>query len=57
MKEILKAYGISEVTVNSIMIEYSNTRSKLRLPNGDTEFFESTAGVQYYKDHRRILCR
>ena len=45
MKDILKAYVIPEVTVNAIMIANSNTRAKVRSPDGDTEFFEITTGV------------
>jgi hypothetical protein len=45
MKEILIAYGIPGETVNAIMILYSNTRSMVRSPDGDTDFFNITAGV------------
>ena len=45
MKDILKYYGIPKVTVNAVMIAYINTRSKVRSPDGDTTFFEITAGV------------
>ena len=45
MKEILLAYGIPEETVNAIMMLYRNTRSMVRSPDGDTDFFDIIAGV------------
>ena len=45
MKEILLAYGIPKETVDAIMILYQNTRSMVRSPDGDTDFFDITAGV------------
>ena len=45
MKEILLAYGIPNETVNAIMILYQNTHSKVRSPDGDTDFFDIIAGV------------
>ena len=44
MKEILLAYGIPEETVNAIMMLYRNTRSMVRSPDGDTDFFDIIAG-------------
>ena len=45
MREILLAYGIPCETVNGIMMLYKNTRSMVRSPDGDTMFFDITAGV------------
>ena len=45
MKHILKSYGIPAETVNAIMILYMITRSMVRSPDGDTQFFEITTGV------------
>ena len=45
MKEILLAYDIPEETVNAIMMLYRNTRSMVRSPDGDTDFFNIIAGV------------
>ena len=45
MKEILLAYGIPKETVNAIMTLYMNTKSTVRSPDGDTDFFNITSGV------------
>ena len=45
MEEILLAYGIPKETVDAIMILYKNTKSMVRSPDGDTDFFNITAGV------------
>ena len=45
MKHILKSYGIPAETVNAIMMLYMNTRSMVRSPDGDKQFFEITTGV------------
>ena len=45
MSEILTAYGIPKETVNAIMMLYKNTSAKVRSPDGDTDFFEISAGV------------
>lgn len=45
MQEILLAYGIPEETVAAIMMLYKNTRSMVRSPDGDTDFFDIIAGV------------
>ena len=45
MKHILKSYGIPAETVNAIMMLYMNTRSMVRSPDGDTQFFEITTGT------------
>ena len=45
MKEILSAYGIPKETVDAIMIMYQDTRSMVCSPDGDTDFFDISAGV------------
>ena len=45
MEKILLTYGIPIEVVNAIMILYKNTKSMVRSPDGDTEFFEILAGV------------
>ena len=45
MKHILKSYGIPAEKVNAIMMLYMNTRSMVRSPDGDTQFFDITTGV------------
>ena len=44
MRDILSAYGTPKETVNAIMMLCRNTRSMVRSPDGDTEFFNITAG-------------
>jgi len=43
MEKILIAYGIPAETVSAIMMMYANTRSLLRSPDGDTDFFDIMA--------------
>ena len=45
MKEILSAYGVPKETVVAIMILYQDTCSMVRSPDGDTDFFDISAGV------------
>ena len=45
MEQILLAYGLPEETVAAIMILYRNTKVKVRLPDGDTEYFDIVIGV------------
>ena len=45
IKQILLAYGIPEETVSAIMMLYKNTKSMVRSPDGDTDFFDITKGV------------
>ena len=45
MELILEAYGIPNEIIKAIMIMYKNTRAFVRSPDGDTEFFDSIAGV------------
>ena len=45
MEEILIAYGIPRETVSAIMMLYRITKSKVRSPDGDTDFFNILAGV------------
>ena len=45
MAEILKSYGIPNNIINAIMILYSNNKSMVRSPDGDTELFDINSGV------------
>ena len=45
MEKILRAYGIPAETVAAIMMLYKNTKSLVRSPDGDTDFFDILAGV------------
>ena len=45
LSEIMLAYGIPQETVSAIMMLYKNSRSMVRSPDGDTDFFEIVAGV------------
>ena len=45
MKEILEAYGIPSKITAAIMMLYTKTKSMVRSPDGDTDFFEILAGV------------
>ena len=45
MAEILKSYGIPNKIINAIMILYSNNKSLVRSPDGDTELFKINSGV------------
>ena len=45
MEHILIAYGIPNEVVQAIMILYRKTKSKVRSPDGDTDFFNILAGV------------
>ena len=45
MEQILLAYGLLKETVAAITILYLNTKVKVRLPDGDTEYFDIVAGV------------
>lgn len=45
MKEILLAYSIPKETVSAIMMLYENTKSMVRSPDGNTDFFNITSGV------------
>ena len=42
---ILKSYGIPNKIINAIMILYSNNKSMVRSPDGDTELFDINSGV------------
>ena len=46
MEQILLTYGLPKETVAAITILYRNTKVKVRLPDGDTEYFNIIAGVQ-----------
>ena len=43
MEQIFLAYGLSEVTVTSIMTLYKNTKVIVCLPNEDTDLFAIVA--------------
>ena len=43
--EVLRAYGIPEKVVQAISATYSKTRAKVCSPDGETEYFETLAGV------------
>ena len=45
MKEILSVYVITKETEDAIMILYHDTSSMVRSPDGDTDFFDNSAGV------------
>ena len=45
MEQILLGYGLPKETVAAITILYRNTTVKVRLPDGDTEYFDIVAGV------------
>ena len=45
MMKILSAYGIPDELVKAISLLYENTWAKILSPNGDTEFFNTLAGL------------
>ena len=45
MEQIQLTYGLPKETVAAITILYGNTKVKVRLPDGDTEYFDIVAGV------------
>ena len=45
MEQILQAYGLPKETVIAIMMLYKNTKVKVCLLDGDTDFFDIVAGV------------
>lgn len=45
LEKILLAYGIPSETVAATMMLYKNTKSLVRSPDGDTNFFDINAGV------------
>ena len=45
IEQILVAYGLPKETVVAIMILYRNTKVKVCLPDGDTEYFDIVAEV------------
>ena len=45
MFTILSAYGIPEKIIQAISIMYENTKAKVLSPDGETEYFDVTAGV------------
>ena len=45
MEQILLAYGVPKETIAAITILHRNTKVKVRSPDGDTEYFDTEAGV------------
>ena len=45
MEQILLAYGLPKETVAAIMILYRNTKVKVRSLDGNTDYFDTVAGV------------
>ena len=45
IEQILLAYGLPKETVAAMTILNRNTKVKVRLPDGDTEYFDIVAGV------------
>ena len=45
MEQILQAYSLPKESVAAITILYRNTKVKVHSPDGDTEYFNSVAGV------------
>lgn len=45
LKEIILAYGIPDEIASAIMMLYQNSKSMVRSPDGDTDFFYILAGV------------
>ena len=43
--QILLAYGLRKETATVIMLTYSNTKKKVRSPDGGTDFFDIVDGV------------
>ena len=46
MMHILKAYGIPPNLLQAIEMMYKNIKAKVLSPDGETEMFEITTGVQ-----------
>ena len=45
MEQMLLAYGLPKETVAAIMMLYKNKKVKVRSPDGDTDYFDTVAGV------------
>ena len=45
MEQILLTYGFPKETVAAIMMLYKNMKVKVCSPDGDTDFFDTVAGV------------
>ena len=45
IEQILPAYGLLKETIAAIMMLYEYTKIKVRLPDGDTDYFDIVAGV------------
>ena len=56
MKDILIIYSIPTEIINVILMLYKNTRSMVRLPDGDTPFFDITTGVLHRDKLAQFIC-
>ena len=45
MFEILRLYGIPTETIEAIKVLYTNTRSSIITPDGETESFDILSGI------------
>ena len=45
IKQILQAYNLPKETLIAIMVLYKNAKALVRLPDGDTDFFNIFTGV------------
>ena len=45
MEQMLYAYGLLKVTVTTMTMFNKNTKPRVRLPDEDTDFFNSVAGI------------
>ena len=45
MEQMLQAYCLLKETVQAIMMFYKNTKTMVRSPDGDTDFFNIVTGV------------
>ena len=45
MEQILLAYSFAKETATAVMMQYKNTKIKVRSPDGDTDYFNIVAGV------------
>ena len=46
MEQILQAYGLPKETVAAITILNRNSKVRVHLPDGDTEYFDIVTGVR-----------
>ena len=60
MEQILFIYGRPKETVAAEMALYRNTKVKVRSPDGDTDYFDTVAGVlqgDTLAPHLFIICQ